>query len=503
MMLSKLQLCRRFLSSGPRLAAISVTQPRCVLPLTRTFNASGARALHASTRKWFIDGPDMAAELESKLPKSSLRDKILREEDALNFSDTVNDTWRRHVLNGLDGEEDDPYEDLPVLQPSVQQLNFGPCHPAAHGVLRMILDIEGEVIKRADPHIGLLHRGTEKLIEYKTFTQALPYFDRLDYVSMMCNEQAYCIAIEKLCNIDVPRRARWIRTLFAEITRIKNHIMGVTTHALDVGALTPFLWLFEEREKLMEFYERVSGARLHAAYYRPGGVNYDLPIGLLADIHEWASCYKFRLDEVEELLTGSRIWKQRLVDVAVVSEEQCNDWGMSGVMVRGSGISWDIRKQKPYDAYDEMIFDIPIGVNGDCYDRYLCRVEEMRQSLRIIEQCCNNMPVGNIKTDDAKITPPRRADMKESMEALIHHFKLFSEGFAVPSGATYSCVEAPKGEFGVYLVSDGGNQPYRCKIKAPGFNHLQSSDAICRYHMIADMVAVVGTLDCVFGEIDR
>ncbi|KAG2175597.1 hypothetical protein INT43_001244 [Umbelopsis isabellina] len=382
-------------------------------------------------------------------------------------------------------------------------INFGPQHPAAHGVLRLILELNGEEIVRSDPHIGLLHRGTEKLIEYKTYLQALPYFDRLDYVSMMTNEQAYSLAVEKLLNIEVPERAKYIRTMFGEITRILNHIMAVMTHAMDVGALTPFLWMFEEREKLMEFYERVSGARLHSAYVRPAGVALDLPMGLLDDIHAWSEQFGDRIDEVEEVLTGNRIWKTRTIGVGVVTAQQALDWGFSGVMVRGSGIKWDLRKVQPYDAYDKVEFDVPVGQNGDCYDRYLCRVEEMRQSLRIINQCVNQIPAGPIKVDDWKIAPPPRANMKESMEALIHHFKLYSEGYSVPAGETYTVIEAPKGEFGVYLVSDGSNKPYRCKIKAPGFVHLQGSDFMARGHMLPDMVTIIGTMDIVFGEVDR
>ncbi|KAK3787165.1 hypothetical protein RRG08_009376 [Elysia crispata] len=383
------------------------------------------------------------------------------------------------------------------------KMNFGPQHPAAHGVLRLVLTLSGETVLRADPHIGLLHRGTEKLIEYKTYTQALPYFDRLDYVSMMVNEQAFCLAIEKLLNIEVPPRAKWIRTLFGEITRIKNHMMSVGSHALDVGAMTPFFWFFEEREKLMEFYERVSGARLHAAYYRPGGVAWDMPLGLMEDIHEWLNKFGQRLDEVDDLLTENRIWKQRTIDIGVVSAVDALNLGMSGPMLRGSGIKWDLRKTQPYDAYDQVEFDIPIGYKGDCYDRYLVRMAEMRQSMRIIEQCLNKMPPGEIKTDDCKISPPNRAEMKDSMEAVIHHFKLFSEGFPVPPGATYTAVEAPKGEFGVYLISDGSSMPYRCKIKAPGFVHLSACDKMSKKHMLADLVAIIGTLDIVFGEVDR
>ncbi|KND01476.1 NADH dehydrogenase (quinone), D subunit [Spizellomyces punctatus DAOM BR117] len=382
-------------------------------------------------------------------------------------------------------------------------INFGPQHPAAHGVLRLILELKGEIIVRADPHIGLLHRGTEKLIEYKTYLQSLPYFDRLDYVSMMTNEQAYSLAVEKLLNIDIPPRAKYIRTMFAEITRILNHIMAVTTHALDVGALTPFLWMFEEREKLMEFYERVSGARMHAAYVRPGGVALDMPVGLMEDIFKWAEQFNARIDETEEALSNNRVWKNRLIDVGKVTAKEAIDYSFSGVMLRGSGVAWDLRKEQPYDAYEDMEFDIPVGTNGDCYDRYLCRVEEMRQSLRIIAQCLNKMPPGPVKVEDAKIAPPPRATMKESMEALIHHFKLYSEGYSVPPGETYTVIEAPKGEFGVYLVSDGSSRPYRCKIRAPGFPHLAGVDFIGRGHYLADAVTIIGTLDVVFGEIDR
>eukprot|EP01139_Manchomonas_bermudensis_P007343 Amastigsp_a180525_11.p1 type:complete len:411 gc:universal Amastigsp_a180525_11:1336-104(-) len=382
-------------------------------------------------------------------------------------------------------------------------MNFGPQHPAAHGVLRLVLELDGELVLRADPHIGLLHRGTEKLIEYKNYVQALPYFDRLDYVSMMANEHAYSLAVEKLLNCKVPLRAQYIRVLFAEITRILNHLLALSAHALDVGAMTPFLWAFEEREKLMEFYERVSGARLHAAYFRPGGVSQDIPLGLCDDIHAFLSQFASRLDEIEELLTNNRIWKQRLVDIGVVTGKQAIDWGFTGVMLRGSGIAWDLRKTQPYDVYHLMNFDVPVGTAGDCYDRYLIRVEEMRQSIRIMEQCINNMPLGDVKVYDHKITPPSRAVMKHSMEALIHHFKLFTEGFAVPAGETYTAVEAPKGEFGVYLVSDGSSKPYRCKIRAPGFAHLQGLDFMSKGHMIADVVTIIGTQDIVFGEVDR
>ena len=382
-------------------------------------------------------------------------------------------------------------------------LNFGPQHPAAHGVLRLVLELNGEVVERADPHIGLLHRGTEKLIEYKTYTQALPYFDRLDYVSMMAQEQTYSLGVEKLLSCDIPLRAQYIRILFGEITRILNHLLAVGCHAMDVGAMTPFLWAFEEREKLMEFYERVSGARMHAAYIRPGGVSLDLPAGLLDDILIFANQFTIRIDEMEEMLTNNRIWKQRLVDIGVVSAKDASDWGFSGVMLRGSGIAWDLRKAQPYDSYDKINFNVPVGTNGDCYDRYLVRVGEMRESLKIIHQCLNKIPEGSIKLDDHKITPPSRAHIKQSMEALIHHFKLHTEGIIVPAGETYTATEAPKGEFGIYLISNGTNRPYRCKIKAPGFGHLQALDFMAKGHMIADVVTIIGTQDIVFGEVDR
>ncbi len=382
-------------------------------------------------------------------------------------------------------------------------LNFGPQHPAAHGVLRLVLEMDGEVIDRADPHVGLLHRGTEKLIEYKTYLQALPYFDRLDYVSMMAQEHCYSLAVEKLLGCEVPPRAQYIRVLFCEITRLLNHLLWLSTHALDVGAMTPFLWMFEDREVLMEFYEAVSGARMHAAYIRPGGVHQDMPAGLDERIRAFRDPFAKRLDEIEAVLTENRIWKQRTVDIGVVTAEQAMDWGFSGPMLRGSGVAWDLRKAQPYDVYGRMDFDIPVGKNGDCYDRYLVRVEEMRQSLRIIDQCLDEMPDGPIKTADRKIAPPPRAEMKRSMEALIHHFKLYTEGYHVPAGETYTAVEAPKGEFGVYIVADGSNQPYRCKIRAPGFAHLQGLDFMSRGHMLADVVTIIGSLDLVFGEIDR
>ena len=382
-------------------------------------------------------------------------------------------------------------------------LNFGPQHPAAHGVLRLVLELDGEVVLRADPHIGLLHRGTEKLIEYKTYLQALPYFDRLDYVSMMAQEHTYSLAVEQLATISVPLRAQYIRVLFLEITRILNHLLAVGCHAMDVGAMTPFLWAFEEREKLMEFYERVSGARMHSAYIRPGGVSQDIPLGLLDDIYVFSEQFATRVDEMEEMLTTNRIWKQRLVDVGTVTAKEARDWGFSGVLLRGSGISWDLRKKQPYEIYPSLDFDIFTGTNGDCYDRYLIRVLEMRESLRLIQQCINNIPEGPVKTEDKKLTPPSRTEIKNSMESLIHHFKYFTEGINVPKGETYSATEAPKGEFGVYLVSDGSNRPYRCKIKAPGFAHLQGLDMMSKGHMVADVVTIIGTQDIVFGEVDR
>lgn len=382
-------------------------------------------------------------------------------------------------------------------------INFGPQHPAAHGVLRLVLELKGELVERADPHIGLLHRGTEKLIEHKTYLQALPYFDRLDYVSMMSQEHTYCLAVEKLLKCNVPLRAQYIRVIFAELTRILNHLLAVGCHAMDVGAMTPFLWAFEEREKLMEFYERASGARMHAAYFRPGGVNMDLPKGLLNDIYIFSEQFNLRLNEIEDMLTENRIWKQRLVDIGTVNVKDAYDWGFSGVMLRGSGIKWDLRKTQPYEIYDSVNFSIPVGNNGDCYDRYLIRIFEMRESLKIIFQCINNIPNGLIKIDDRKITPPKRSDLKQSMESLIHHFMHYAQGFSVPAGETYTASEAPKGEFGVYLVSNGTNRPYRCKIKAPGFAHLQAIDFMSKGHMIADVVTIIGTQDIVFGEVDR
>lgn len=382
-------------------------------------------------------------------------------------------------------------------------LNFGPQHPAAHGVLRLVMELDGEVVRRVDPHIGLLHRGTEKLIEYKTYLQAVPYFDRLDYVSPMCQEHAFALAVEKLLGLRVPERAQYIRVLFSEITRILNHLLNVPAFAMDVGAITPFMFCFEQRELLMEFYERVSGARLHAAYFRPGGVHQDLPAGLVDDILLWTEKFPRVVDDLEGLLTENRIFRQRTVDIGVVPAEDAIDWGFTGPMLRASGVPWDLRKAQPYDAYAHISFDVPVGKNGDCFDRYLVRVEEMRQSLRIIRQCCEKMPDGPIKTDNRKIAPPPRREMKYSMEALIHHFKLYTEGYHVPKGEVYAAVEAPKGEFGVYLIADGTNRPYRCKIRAPSFAHLAAMDFLCRGHMLADVSAILGSIDIVFGEIDR
>ena len=386
-------------------------------------------------------------------------------------------------------------------------INFGPQHPAAHGVLRLVLELDGEVVERVDPHIGLLHRGTEKLIEHKTYLQAIGYFDRLDYVAPMNQEHAFCLAAERMLGITVPKRAQLIRVLFSEIGRHLSHLLNVTTQAMDVGALTPPLWGFEEREKLMVFYERASGSRMHAKYFRVGGVHQDLPPELIDDIYNWCDPFLKVVDDLDTLLTGNRIFKQRNVDIGVVSLEDCFRWGFSGVMVRGSGAAWDLRKSQPYECYSEFDFDIPIGKNGDCYDRYLIRMQEMRESVKIMKQCCDKLRspegAGPISSPDKKVVPPKRGEMKRSMEALIHHFKLYTEGFHVPEGEIYACVEAPKGEFGVYLVADGSNKPYRCKIRAPGFPHLQAMDFMNRGHMLADVSAILGSLDIVFGEIDR
>ena len=390
-----------------------------------------------------------------------------------------------------------------IVEIDSHAINFGPQHPAAHGVLRLVLEMDGEVVERADPHIGLLHRGTEKLIEYKSYLQALPYFDRLDYVSPMCQEHSFALATEKLLGIAVPERGKWIRTLFAEITRVLNHLLNVTTYALDVGAQTPSLWGFEEREKLLTFYEAAGGSRYHVNYFRPGGVTKDLPAGMTDQIAEWASTFPKFINELEGLLTNNRIWKQRLVDIGVISAEDALAWGFTGPCIRASGIPWDLRRSQPYDMYDQVQFDVPVGRNGDCYDRYLVRIEEMRQSTRIIQQCLAAMRPGPVKVQDRKFNSPPRGEMKRSMEALIHHFKLYTEGYHVPAGATYTATESPKGEFGVYLVADGSNRPYRCKIRPTGFAHLQAIDMMARRHMLADAVAIIGSIDVVFGEIDR
>jgi NADH-quinone oxidoreductase subunit D len=402
---------------------------------------------------------------------------------------------------------DDTTDVLPPVNPSnnIQNymINFGPQHPAAHGVLRLVMELDGEVIERCDPHIGLLHRGTEKLIEYKTYLQALPYMDRLDYVSPMCMEHSYVLAIEKLAGIEVPLRAKYIRTMFAEITRILNHILNVTTHAMDVGAMTPILWLFEEREKLMEFYERVSGARFHAAYFRPGGVHQDMPDGMLADIKDWSDGFLKVLDEMQSLVADNRIFKQRNVDIGIISKEDAIAWGFTGPCIRASGVAWDLRKAQPYDAYDRMDFAVITSTDGDCYARFMVRMDEMRESLKIIRQCVKDMPAGRHATLDRKVSPPSRGEMKRSMEALIHHFKLYTEGLHVPAGEAYVATESPKGEFGIFMVADGTNKPWRCHIRATGMAHLQAMDFLCKGHMLADAPAILGSLDIVFGEVDR
>ncbi len=390
-----------------------------------------------------------------------------------------------------------------TVEMETHRINIGPQHPAAHGVLRLILEMDGEVVQRADPHVGLLHRGTEKLIEHKTYTQALPYFDRLDYVSPMCMEHAFALAIEKLLGIEAPERGQWIRVLFAEITRVLNHILSVVSMALDIGAQTVGLWGYEEREHLLEFYEAVSGARYHANYFRPGGVYRDMPAGLAERIMDWSRRFPSFLDDLEGLLTGNRIWKQRTVGIGAFTAEQALAWGFSGPNLRASGVPWDLRRAQPYDKYDEVSFEVPVGAAGDCYDRYLVRVAEMRQSVRIIQQALAALKPGPVRVQDHKITQPPRHEMKRSMEALIHHFKLYTEGYHVPPGATYTAVESPKGEFAVYLVSDGGNRPYRCKIRPTGFSHLQAIDELSRHHMLADAVAILGSIDLVFGEVDR
>ncbi|OMJ15049.1 NADH-ubiquinone oxidoreductase 49 kDa subunit [Smittium culicis] len=398
-------------------------------------------------------------------------------------------------------ESESPKKDVQTIKPFT--LNFGPQHPAAHGVLRLIIELDGEIITHTDPHVGLLHRGTEKLMEYKTYLQALPYMDRLDYCSIMTNEEVYSLAVEKLLNIDIPLRAKYIRVLFAEITRILNHLMSVGAHVMDLGGFTPFVYFCEEREKCLEFYERVSGARFHAAYVRPGGVALDIPRGLMEDIYQFANQFPDRLNEVEEMVTANRIWMNRTIGVGKLTIQQALDWGFSGPIIRGSGLKWDIRKSQPYEVYDRLDFDIPVGTRGDCYDRYLVRFEEMRQSVRIIKQCLDQMPPGPIKVDDWKIAPPPRAAMKTQMEAVIHHFKLYSEGYSVPPGETYTTIEAPKGEMGIYMVSDGSSKPYKCHIRAPGFYHLGGLHVMTEDSLIADLVAIVSTADLVFGEVDR
>ena len=391
----------------------------------------------------------------------------------------------------------------PAADERTFSINFGPQHPAAHGVLRLVVELDGEIVKRVDPHIGLLHRGTEKLIEHKTYLQAIPYFDRLDYVAPLACEHSFVMAAEKLLGLTIPPRAQYIRVLYDEISRLLNHLLNVTTQAMDVGALTPPLWGFEEREKLMVFYERASGSRMHANYYRVGGVHQDLPQALLDDIRAFCEHFPKVLDDIEGLLTENRIFKQRNVDIGIVKREDALAWGMSGVMLRSTGVAWDLRRAQPYDCYSDLDFQIPIGKNGDNYDRYLMRMEEMRQSNKIMLQCLEKMPSGPVTVDDGKVVPPRRGEMKRSMEALIHHFKLYTEGFHVPAGEVYAAIEAPKGEFGVFLVSDGSNKPYRCKIRAPSYPHLEAMDFLCRGHMLADVSAVLGSLDIVFGEIDR
>jgi NADH dehydrogenase I D subunit len=382
-------------------------------------------------------------------------------------------------------------------------INFGPQHPAAHGVLRLIIELLGETVAKANPHIGLLHRGSEKLMEYKNYLQSLPYFDRLDYVSMLAQEHSFCLAVEQLLNCKIPKRAQYIRVFLSEITRILNHLLAIGCHAMDVGAMTPMLWVFEEREKLMEFYEKVSGTRMHAAYFRPGGVNGDIPAGLLSDISLFVNQFNAKLIEITEMLDENKIWKQRLIDIGVVSAKDAEDWGFSGVMLRGSGIRWDLRKSQPYEIYNKINFSVPVGINGDCYDRYLIRVYEMMQSLSVVSQCIEKIPVGLFKTNDTKVCPPLRAEIKESMEALIHHFKIYTNGMSIPGDETYIGTEAPKGEFGVFLISNNTNKSYRCKIKAPGFSHLQSLSHMSKGHLIADVVTIIGTQDIVFGEIDR
>lgn len=403
-------------------------------------------------------------------------------------------------MDGLADEADPTVGDLEIQNYTI---NFGPQHPAAHGVLRLVMELDGEIVERLDPHVGLLHRGTEKLIEHKTYLQALPYFDRLDYCSPLAMEHSYVLAIEKLLDLEVPLRGQYLRVLFAELTRICNHMLNIGAHVMDVGAMTPNIWVFEIREQCLEFFERASGARMHSAWFRPGGVHQDVPLKLLTDMADWLDEFPTLFEDAMSLVTGNRIFKQRNVDIAIVSKEDAVRWGFSGPMIRGSGIAWDLRKSQPYDVYDRMEFDVPVGTRGDCYDRFMVRVEEVRQSARIMRQCLNEMPEGPVASSDRKVVPPKRAEMKQSMEALIHHFKLYTEGFHVPAGEVYVATESPKGEFGVYLVSDGSNKPYRCKIRPTAFSHLQAMDFMSKGHMLADATAILGAMDIVFGECDR
>lgn len=403
-------------------------------------------------------------------------------------------------MDGLADEADPTVGDLEIQNYTI---NFGPQHPAAHGVLRLVMELDGEIVERLDPHVGLLHRGTEKLIEHKTYLQALPYFDRLDYCSPLAMEHSYVLAIEKLLDLEVPLRGQYLRVLFAELTRICNHMLNIGAHVMDVGAMTPNLWVFEIREQCLEFFERASGARMHSAWFRPGGVHQDVPLKLLTDMADWLDEFPTLFEDAMSLVIDNRIFKQRNVDIATVSKEDAVRWGFSGPMIRGSGIAWDLRKSQPYDVYDRMEFDVPVGTRGDCYDRFMVRVEEVRQSARIMRQCLNEMPDGPVSSSDRKVVPPKRAEMKQSMEALIHHFKLYTEGFHVPAGEVYVATESPKGEFGVYLVSDGSNKPYRCKIRPTAFSHLQAMDFMTKGHMLSDATAILGAMDIVFGECDR
>lgn len=407
------------------------------------------------------------------------------------------------LLNEMQGRTDGADPSKGDLDIQNYTINFGPQHPAAHGVLRMVMELDGEIIERVDPHVGLLHRGTEKLIEHKTYLQALPYFDRLDYCSPLAMEYSYVLAIEKLLDLEVPERAQYLRVLFVELTRICNHMLNIGAHVMDVGAMTPNIWVFEIREQCLEFFERASGARMHSAWFRPGGVHQDVPLKLLTDIADFLDTFPKLFEDAMSLVVDNRIFKQRNVDIATVSKEDAIKWGFSGPMIRGSGIAWDLRKSQPYDVYDRMEFDVPVGTRGDCYDRFMVRVEEVRQSARIMRQCLQQMPEGPIASSDRKIVPPKRGEMKQSMEALIHHFKLYTEGFHVPAGEVYVATESPKGEFGVFLVSDGSNKPYRCKIRPTAFSHLQAMDFMCKGHMLPDATAILGAIDVVFGECDR